>query len=114
MGFHDLDEILLMLLFGEDRGGGRQSPHGRGAGPLGARIHVAFVVITDIDEVRPPLRGPAQGLDAHVEGPAVAGNSHDGGVRPVQGRRPATIPEAEAAVLAKVLFRQGTITGVMG
>jgi len=27
---------------------------------------------------------------------------------------PAAIPEAEAAVLAKVVFRQGTVTGVMG
>ena len=85
MGFHDLDEILLMLLFGQDRGGGRQSTHGRGAGPLGARIHVAFVVITDIDKVCSPFRRPAQGLDPHIEGPAVAGNSHHGGIRFVEG-----------------------------
>ena len=88
MAFHDLHHVLLVLLLGEDRGRRGQRPHRGGAGALRPRVHVSLVVIADEDEVRSPLGGAGERLDADVEGSPVAGDSDDRDVAPVHCRKP--------------------------
>ena len=92
VGLHDLEEVLLVLLLREHGGRRREGPHGGCARALGARVHVALVVVGHVDEVRPALGSAREGLDAHVEGAAVAREGHDGRIRPVQGGKPRRDP----------------------
>jgi hypothetical protein len=52
--------------------------------------------------------------ECDVVSPPVAGHGHNGQIGAVEGLEPATRPEADAAVLAKVQLRQGISTDVMG
>ena len=92
VGLHDLEEVLLVLLLRENGGRRREGPHGGCARALGARVHVALVVVGHVDEVRPALGSAREGLEAHVEGAPVACEGHDGRVRPVQGGKPRRDP----------------------
>jgi hypothetical protein len=56
---------------------------GGGAGALDAGIHIGLIVVADIEHIVSALQHPRQGLEADVEGPAVAAEGDHLGVAPL-------------------------------
>jgi len=52
------------------------SPQGRTATALYTGVHVAFVIVADVDQLLVAFRRPAQRLESNVHGTAVAGITH--------------------------------------
>src|SRR4030042_6221133 len=77
VGGHDFHNILFgSILESRVGSGGGPAQQGGCRASLDARIHVAFVVITDVNDVVVPLGAPRKGLQSDVERPPIPSPSH--------------------------------------